>query len=105
MATRASHRFRGRLNDPPRPGIGYQRRKDGVIELMATTDGLVGGEQWLASERQVPDGVEDLVANEFVAEPQAVRIEDAVLAHNEGVLERRPERVAGGPQFGDVAHE
>ncbi len=37
-----------------------------MIEPMATANGLVGGKQWLACERQVPDGVEHLVANEFV---------------------------------------
>ena len=66
MTPCAAYRFRGRLNNAPSLRIGHERGKDGMIELMATTDGLVGGKQWLASERQIPDSVEYLMANEFV---------------------------------------
>src|SRR5262249_56770658 len=77
----------GSLNNTPRLGIGHQRRKNCMIELMATANSLIGSKQWLASECKIPNGVEYLVANEFIGKPQALGIEHAVLAHNECVLE------------------
>ena len=85
--------------------IGHQRGQHRVIELVAAANGAVGGEQRLAGQGQIADGVENLVAHEFVGEAQAFRIEHAILGDHQRIGERGAERVAGAPQFGDVLHE
>ena len=76
-----------------------------MIKLVAAADGFVGGKQRLARERQVTDGVQHLVPHEFVGEAQAFRIEHAVFADHQRILERGAKRIARAPQLGDVAHE
>src|SRR5262249_25678486 len=63
------------------------------------------GEQGSAGERQIADRVEDLVADELVREARALRVEDAGVGDDEGVFERRTERVAPIPQRSDGADE
>src|SRR5215470_6872949 len=58
-----------------------------------------------AREREVADRVEHLVAHELVGKARAFRVEDAVVADDQGVLERGSERIARIPQGRDVAHE
>ena len=57
-----------------------------------------------ADERQVPHGVEDLVADELVLEAQLV-VEDARLADHDGVLEAAAEGEAALAQELDLAQE
>src|SRR5262249_53663450 len=85
--------------------IRHQRAKYRVIELVAAADRPVGAEDWPAGQREVADGIEHLVAHEFVREARAFWIENAVVADHEGVLERGAERIARIPQCGHVAHE
>src|SRR5258707_5029328 len=72
---------------------------------MAATNGFVGGEQWLTRERQIADGIEHLMAHEFVGEAQSLRVEHTILAHHQSIFERSAECVTRTPQFGNVAHE
>src|SRR4051795_389111 len=103
MAPRRSYRLR--VDPSPRAGIRHQRTQHRMVELRAASYGAVRGKQGAARERQIADRVQDLVADEFVGETLAFRIEDAVIADNERVLERGAERIARVPQRGHVAHE
>jgi len=76
-----------------------------MIELVAATDGLVGRQQRLAGQRQIADRIEHLVAHELVGKAQALRIEHAVFADHQRVVERGAEREARAPELGDVLHE
>ena len=60
VTTCATHRFRCRLDDPPGPWIGHQSGQNRMIQPVPTANGLVSGEERLAGERQIADGVEDL---------------------------------------------
>src|SRR3954447_6783876 len=103
MAPRRSYRLR--VDPSPRAGIRHQRTQHRMVELMAASHGAVRGEQGAARKRQIADRVQDLVADEFVGETLAFRIEDAVVADDERVLERGAERITRVPQRGHVAHE
>src|SRR6478672_5543376 len=104
MTARTPRRFDG-LNHPPGLRIGHQCRQNGMIKLVAAANGFVRGEQWLAPEREITNGVQHLVADEFVCKAQAFRIEYAIFTHNERVFERGAECIARAPQLGDVAHK
>src|SRR5262245_32396496 len=80
MAACATHRFRGRLDDAPSLWIGHQCRQNGMVQPVPTANGLVSGEERLTCERQVANGIEDLVADKFVCKPQALGIEHPVPA-------------------------
>src|SRR3954471_6900623 len=66
---------------------------------------MISAEQGAAGQREVADGVQHLVTDEFVGEARALRIENAVVADDEGVLERGTQRITRVPQGRDVAHE
>src|ERR1700686_2267915 len=76
-----------------------------MIELMPAAHRPISADQRRASERQVADGVDRLVAHELVGEPHTLRIEHAVFGDHDRILERGAERVTGFPELGDVAHE
>src|SRR5262245_62725304 len=58
----------------------------------------------VADEREIADRVEDLVADEFVLEPERV-VQHAGLAEHDGVFERTAERQAVLTQHLDVLEE
>ena len=72
---------------------------------MAAAVGAVAAEDRRAGKRQVADRVEHLVTGEFVGEAQAFRIDDAIVADNDGVLERGAEGKAARPQLLDLGEE
>src|SRR5579863_4477569 len=76
-----------------------------MVEFVTAANRTVGAKQWRACEREIADGVERLVANEFIGKPQALGVENAVIGHDKRVFECRPKGVAGAPQLGYVAHE
>ena len=98
---------RRRLGFHHRPGrrIGDQRAQDRVIELVAAADRLVRTEQRRSGKRQIADGVERLVPDEFVGIAQPFRIEQAVIGDDQCVLQRSAERVTCAPQLRHVLHE
>ena len=61
-------------------------------------------EHWIADERQVANGVENLVTDKLVFEPQGV-VQHARLAQHDRVIERPAERQAVLPQHLDVLQE
>ena len=69
---------------------------------------LVGGkcgQQGVAGEIEIADGVEDLVLDELVGVTQSVAVEHAVLVHHDGVFEAAAEGQALVTQRLDVLHE
>src|SRR5215471_2473516 len=96
-----------RLAVDPGPGAGvrHQRADHRMIELVAAARGAIGREQGPARQREIADRVQDLVTDELVRKAQALRVEDAVVADDQRVLQRGAERVARIPQSGDIAHE
>src|ERR1700751_2461568 len=66
---------------------------------------MISAEQGAPGQRKVADGVQHLVADALVGEARALRVENAVVADDEGVLERGTQRVTRVPQGRDVAHE
>ena len=58
----------------------------------------------IADQREIADGVEDLVADELVLEAERV-VQDAGLAEHDRVVERAAERQAVLPQHLDVLEE
>src|SRR5690606_23479280 len=58
-----------------------------------------------ATQRQIANRIEQLVADEFVLIAQAARIEDAILMHRDGIIEARAERIAGLAQDLGIADE
>src|SRR5215469_3847303 len=91
----------------PGPGacIRHQGTDQRMVELVAATHRAVSAEQGPARQRQIADRVQYFVANELVGETHALRVENAVVADDERVLERGAERVARVPQRGHIAHE
>ena len=86
MTARTPRRLDG-LDHPPSLRIGHQCGQTGCIKLVAAADGFVRGEQWLARERKITNGVQHLVTDEFVCKAQAFRIEYAIFTHDERVFE------------------
>ena len=72
---------------------------------MAAAIGAVAAEDRHAGKGEIADGVEHLVADEFVGEAEAFRVDDAVFADNHGVIERGAEREAAGPELLDIGQE
>src|SRR5262249_6914760 len=61
-------------------------------------------DNWVSDQREVADGIKNLVANELVFERQRV-IEHAGLAEDDGVIERATERQTVLPQHFDILQE
>src|SRR2546427_3092499 len=76
--------------------LGMQRMPGAVRDEMA--------DDRMADEREVADGVENLVADELVLEPQRV-VEPTRFAQHDGVLERAAERQTVLAQHLDVLEE
>src|SRR5262245_54120180 len=91
------------------PGPGARIRHQGtdqrMVELVAAAHRPVSAEQGPARQRQIADRVQHFVANELVGETRTLRVENAVVADNERVLQRGAERVACVPQRRYIAHE
>src|SRR6266850_3410609 len=76
--------------------LGVQRMPGAVRDEMA--------DDRMTDEREVADGVENLVADELVLEPQRV-VEHSRFAENDGVLERAAERQTVLAEHLDVLEE
>ena len=60
---------------------------------MTATNRAIGTEQGPSCKGKVADRIEHLVAHELIREPGTLRIEDAVIGNDQGVLERSAQRV------------
>ena len=76
-----------------------------MIERMAAAARAELPEDRRARKRQIANGVEHLVAHEFVAEAQALRIDDAGVRNGDRILERCAQRESRLPQPLDVGEE
>ena len=94
-----------RFDDGPGGGISHQGRQNRVIELVPAAHRTIRPQQGGPRKGEIAYGIERFVAHEFVGKSHTIGVEYAVLGHNQGILKRRPERVARAPQFGDVTHE
>jgi hypothetical protein len=56
-------------------------------------------------EREIANGVEHFMADEFIFESQTLAIEDAIIRKDDGVLERSAESQPLPPQAFGVARE
>ena len=83
----------------PSPGalVGDEGFECLEVQLVTPAIGAVAAEDGRASEGEVADGVQHLVPHEFIAEAQAFRVDDAVVANDHGVLKRRAEGKAPRP--------
>ena len=58
-----------------------------MIELVTAAHRAVSAEQGSAGKRQIADRIQHLMANEFVGEPRALRVENTVVAHHERIFQ------------------
>src|SRR5688572_27027817 len=86
-------------------GIGGERAQQLIVKRVAGFVRTEGSEQRPAEQVQVADGVEDLVADEFVTEAQPLAVQHAVIVHDDGVLQAAAQREADVAQILDVVHE
>src|SRR5579863_6772328 len=85
--------------------VGEQRREHHRVDLVAGTIGAVGADDRRAGQGEIADGVERLVAHEFVDVAQAFGVEHRVAVESDGIFKRRTKRKAGLPKLLDVADE
>ena len=76
-----------------------------VVQRVAGLVRLITGEQRMPDQIQIADRVQNLMAHKLVVIAQAVRIEDAVLVHDDGVLQRPAARQTDAAQHLHVLHE
>ena len=96
---RHDRRGRRRLDEPPGVGLFQNPGRKLRVEGMAGTVRHQMPNHRIADERQIAHRVENLVADEFVLEPQRI-VQHACFAENDGVLERG---AAGQPRRGSAA--
>ena len=100
----ATLRGRGGRETPGR-GVGEQRLQRGMVQRVTAATRAEGAADRRAGEREIAHRVQHLVADEFVAEAQALGIENAVGRDGDGIFERGAEREARPPQPLDIADE
>ena len=78
--------------------VGQQRLQRRRVQPVAAAIGRIASDELGAGKREIPDRVQRLVTDEFVAEPQPFAIDDrVVVADHHGILQRGSERMAGCP--------
>src|SRR5690606_14152762 len=88
--------------------IGLARKETGQNMCIEGVPTLIGAETApyrQTAQRQVANGVEQLVAHECIIEAQPARIEDPILMHGDGIIEAGAERIARLPQDLGVANK
>src|SRR5438093_637502 len=78
--------------------IGEQRAQERVVERVAGATAFELADHRGGGECEIADGVENLVAHEFVAKALQLRIENALAVDRERVGERGAVCEAGAPQ-------
>src|SRR6185295_10220110 len=90
-----------RLDEPPGVRLFENLRRELGVQRVAGAVGYEVADDGIADEREIADGVEDLMADELVLETERV-VEHAGLAEDDGILQRAAEREAVLPQHLDV---
>jgi hypothetical protein len=58
-----------------------------MVEFVAAAHRAIDAEQRRAGKRQIADRIHDLVADEFVGEAHAIRIEHPILGDHDRIVE------------------
>src|SRR5262249_33742253 len=92
------------LNESPRLRFLENPRCELRVKRMTGTVSNQVPDNRVSDQREVADGIENLVPDELVFEPQRV-VEHAGLAEDDGVIKRATERQAVLPQHFDILQE
>ena len=62
-------------------------------------------DDWGTCKRQIANGVEDLMTNEFVPKAEQLRVQKPVAIDGKGIPARGPPRQPGSPEFLQLMHK